>query len=161
MSPVFFGGGHEKGLRPGTMNVPAIVGFAKAAALAQERTWDDAREMSRLRTMLEQSLSTNGMGYVLGSVKDRLPNTTNILFPGFKAETIMTRFPQLAVATGSACTSALPEPSHVLKAMGLNDDEAHSAIRFSLGRNTTENEINKTIEGVLQIIQKHPHLSGT
>ncbi len=149
------GGGHENGLRSGTLNVPGIAGFGFAAKLAMENLWDDSTRISRLRTLLEQILTTNGIGYVNGDIKNRLPNTTNIFFPGFKASTLITKLPGLAVATGSACSSALPEPSHVLKAMGLSDEQSYSSIRFSLGRNTTEDEIHKATEAILQVIAKN------
>jgi len=152
--PLIDGGGHENGMRSGTLNVPGIIGLAKAAELATQRYWEDTTRISVLRTTLEQLLTTNGTGYVNGSVKTRLPNTTNIFFPGLKAETLLTKIPNLAVATGSACTSALPEPSHVLKAMGLRDEEAYGAIRFSLGRQTTESEIMNAVQLILRQLKK-------
>lgn len=150
--PQMDGGGHENGRRSGTLNVPGIVGFAKACELATENYWENSSRLSALRTLLEQILTTNGRGYVNGSVRNRIMNTTNIYFPGIKAEMLLTKIPELAVATGSACSSALPEPSHVLKAMGLNDREAYASIRFSLGRMTTETEINAVAKLILQHI---------
>jgi len=150
LEPLLDGGGHEKGLRSGTLNVPGIVGLAAAAGLSAERYWNDTSEISRLRTLLEQQLTTNGKGYVNGSVKTRLPNTSNIMFPGLKASTLLTKVPELAIATGSACNSALPEASHVLKAMGLSDEEAYASVRFSLGRTTTEEEIEKAVQLIMK-----------
>ena len=147
--PLIDGGGHEKGLRSGTLNVPAIVGFGEAAKLAKERQWDDSTRISKLRTLLEQLLTTNGMGHVNGDIRNRLPNTTNIYFPGIQASRLITALPFLSVATGSACASALPQPSHVLKAMGFTDDQAYSSIRFSLGRMTTESEIAVAADHVI------------
>ena len=148
--PLIDGGGHEMGLRSGTLNVPGIVGMAKASELAMDRYWEDTSRISSLRTLLEQLLTTNGRGYVNGAIKNRLPNTTNIFFPGLKAGNLLTKIPRLAVATGSACSSALPEPSHVLKAMGLSENEAFAAIRFSLGRETSEMEITEAAKLILQ-----------
>ncbi len=149
------GGGHEKGLRSGTLNVPGIVGFGAAAKIAKERYWDDSSRLSHLRSLLEQQLTDNGLGYVNGDIRNRLPNTTNICFPGIQASRIISALPFLSVATGSACSSALPRPSHVLKAMGLTDAEAYSSIRFSLGRPTTELEITQVVEGILKWINSN------
>jgi len=139
------GGGHERGLRSGTLNVPGIVGLGKACELSETRLWDDGDKISRLRTKLEQFLLDLERVYVNGSQRDRLPNTTNLSFSGIRASELIRRVPHFALATGSACTSAIPEPSHVLKAMRM--DEAHilSSVRFSLGRENTEEEIDRAI----------------
>lgn len=139
------GGGHERGLRSGTLNVPGIVGMGAASRLAGERTWDDAMHTSRWRTILEQALTENGRGWINGSVRARLPNTTNLTFPGISAARLIKVLPDIALSMGSACSSALPQPSHVLKAMGLTDEEVFSSVRISLGRNTTEAEIRAAI----------------
>ena len=115
-----------------------------------ERYWNDTSNMSRLRTLLEQQLATNGKGYVNGSMRTRLPNTSNIMFPGLKASSLITKLPGIAVATGSACSSALPEASHVLTAMGLSDEEAYASVRFSLGRTTTDVEIEQAVKLILK-----------
>lgn len=141
LSPLFDGGGHENGLRSGTLNVPGIIGMSKALTIANDRYWDDTTNYSRLRTLLEQMVTYNELGFVNGSLKDRLPNTSNICFQGIKASSLLSALPNLALATGSACSSALPEPSHVLTAMGLTENEAYASVRFSLGRYTTEAEI--------------------
>lgn len=141
ISSLIVGGGHENGLRSGTLNVPAIVGMGKAASLCAEKYWEDMTHLSEMRTLLEQMLTTNGRGYVNGSIKNRIPNTTNLCFPGIRASELISKIPQLAMATGSACSSALPEPSHVLKAMGLTDADCYSSVRLSVGRNTTREEI--------------------
>lgn len=138
------GGGHERGLRSGTLNVPGIVGFAKAAELCQIELMEISGTISILRTRLEQALCDLGAS-INGNIKHRLPNTTNLNFPNRKADELMKALPKIAMATGSACSSALPEPSHVLTAMGLNQKEAYSSIRFSLGRFTTGEEIETTI----------------
>jgi cysteine desulfurase len=146
--PQIDGGGHERGLRSGTLNVTGIVGFGKACEIAQAEMWDDAARISKLRTRLEQLLCDLPGVYINGSTKHRLFNTTNIAFPGIRSESLIGRIPNIAVAMGSACTSAVAEPSHVLKAMGLSDEDTYSSIRFSLGKQTTQEEINDVIEQV-------------
>jgi cysteine desulfurase len=139
------GGGHEKGLRAGTLAVPLIVGLGKAAALAREELWTYGTHTSRLRTILEQELTVDKPAYINGSIRNRLPNTSNICFNGLRAEWLLKGLPELALSMGSACSSALPQPSHVLKAMGLNDKEVYASVRFSLGRETTDAEIMTAI----------------
>jgi cysteine desulfurase len=145
------GGGHEKNLRSGTLNVPGIVGLGEACLLSKENLWNENSRISLLRTQLEQDLTLTGKVSVNGNVKDRLPNTSNLLFHGLKASELIVAASEIAVATGSACSSALPEPSHVLLAMGLKEDEAYSSIRFSLGRYTTEKEIEYVISAFKRI----------
>ncbi|MGZ4048816.1 MAG: cysteine desulfurase family protein [Bacteroidia bacterium] len=144
--PQIDGGGHERGLRSGTLNVTGIVGLGKACELAQTEMWEDAARISRLRTKLEQNLCDLENVFINGSTKHRLFNTTNITFQGIRSESLINKIPNIAVAMGSACTSAVAEPSHVLKAMGLTDEDSYSALRFSLGKYTTEAEINEVIE---------------
>jgi len=139
------GGGHENGLRSGTLNVPGIVGFGKAAEIAKAAMWDDAVIQSRLRTKLEQFLLDLGQVYINGNMRDRLPNTTNLSFAGIRADELIILLKDMAFSAGSACTSATPEPSHVLRAMHLNNELAFAAVRFSLGRGTTEEEIDFAI----------------
>lgn len=146
------GGGHERGLRSGTLNVPGIVGFAKAAELCQIELMEISGTISILRTRLEQALCDMGAS-INGNIKHRLPNTTNLNFPNRKADELMKALPKIAMATGSACSSALPEPSHVLTAMGLNQKEAYSSIRFSLGRFTTGEEIETTIREFQRVLR--------
>ena len=140
------GGGHEKNLRSGTLNVPGIVGLGMACKLSGESYWDESARVSFLRTLLEQKLTDNGNIFINGSVKNRLPNTSNLCFSGLRAEKLLLQIPEIALATGSACSSALPEPSHVLLSMGLSPEDAYSSIRFSLGRFTTKEEINYVIK---------------
>jgi cysteine desulfurase len=146
------GGGHENGLRSGTLNVPGIVGFGEACAIAANDMWDDNSRLSRLRTMLEQALCETEKVFVNGDMRNRLPNTTNLLFSGIAGADLIKQLNGIAVSTGSACTSALAEPSHVLKAMGLSDEESFASIRFSAGRFTTEEEITFAIEKIKNII---------
>ncbi len=146
--PQIDGGGHERGLRSGTLNVPGIVGLGKVCEIAREEMWDDAARISRLRTKLEQHLCDIENVFINGSTKHRLFNTTNITFQGIRSESLINKLPNIAVAMGSACTSAIAEPSHVLKAMGLSDESSYSSVRFSLGKYTTEEEINTAIKAV-------------
>lgn len=139
------GGGHERGLRSGTLNVPGIVGMGAAATLARGYQWDYGMHTSRWRTILEQQLTSEGRGFINGSIRSRLPNTTSITFPGIRAEALIKRIPDIGISMGSACSSALPEPSHVLKAMGLTDEEIYSSIRISLGKETTEEDVRSAI----------------
>ncbi len=139
------GGGHENGLRSGTLNVPGIVGLGEACRLASGRLWDYGIHVSRLRTLLEQQLTRDQRGYINGSIRHRLPNTSNICFQGIRSAAFIKALPDIALSTGSACTSALAGPSHVLKAMGLSDDETAGSIRFSIGKDTTEEQIQQAI----------------
>jgi cysteine desulfurase len=139
------GGGHEQGLRSGTLNVPGIVGIGEACRLAGENLWDYGIHTSRWRTLLEQQLTLHQRGYINGSIKSRLSNTTNLHFPGLKSEQLIKALPEIAFSMGSACTSALPEPSHVLRAMGLKDVEIDGSIRISIGKDTSEAEIRDAI----------------
>jgi cysteine desulfurase len=153
--PQIDGGGHENGLRSGTLNVPGIVGLGASAALAlEEREARSEERITMLRNKLEKELlSISGIS-INGDTQKRLPNTLNILIEGIKSEKLITRVPQLAMATGSACTSALPQPSHVLLAMGLTEEQAYSSLRLSIGRFTTEDEINQTILLLSEAIKK-------
>jgi cysteine desulfurase len=153
LTPLIHGGGHERGLRSGTLNVTGIVGLGKACAIAANEMWDDAQKLSILRTLLEQSLLDLGNVFVNGSQKQRMPNITNLAFAGIKADRLIAQLPHIALAMGSACTSALPEPSHVLKAMG-RESLSHSSVRFSLGKYTTEEEIKTVIADLSTEIKK-------
>lgn len=139
------GGGHERGLRSGTLNVPGIVGLGAACALAKEEMWSDSARVSRLRTRLEQQLCDIGQVYINGSIKNRLFNVSSITFQGIRSEKLISKLPNLAVAMGSACTSAVAEPSHVLKAMGLSDEDSYGTVRFSLGKYTTAEEVEEVV----------------
>lgn len=146
--PMIDGGGHERGLRSGTLNVTGIVGLGKACELAKAEMWEDSARISKLRTRLEQALCEIPDVFVNGSIRHRLYNTSNICFQGIKSENLINKIPHIAVAMGSACTSAIPEPSHVLKAMDLSDEDSYSSIRFSLGKYTSEAEITESIESI-------------
>lgn len=151
--PQIDGGGHERGLRSGTLNVTGIIGLGKACELAKEEMWSDAARISKLRKKLEQGLLELPEICVNGSTKDRIFSTTNICFQGKRSETIISKIPTIAVAMGSACTSAVASPSHVLLAMGLKEDDAYASIRFSLGKYTTDEEVLEVIWQFQKIMQ--------
>jgi cysteine desulfurase len=140
------GGGHERGMRSGTLNVPGIVGLGKACELCRLEMESEAIRLSALRDRLESTLSQMEESYVNGNTQHRLPHVANISFKYVEGEGLMMAMSDLAVSSGSACTSASLEPSYVLKSLGLSDDLAHSSIRYGLGRFTTEEEIDQAIE---------------
>lgn len=152
LAPQIDGGGHERGLRSGTLNVPGIVGLGAACVLAQQEMWDNSARISRLRTRLEQQLCDIGNVYINGSIKSRLFNVSSITFQGIRSEKLINKVPNLAVAMGSACTSAVAEPSHVLKAMGLSDEDSYGTIRFSLGKHTTAEEVEEVVELIHKVV---------
>ena len=148
------GGGHERGFRSGTLNVPGIIGMGKAISLAKTRLEADFRKISALRDKLEAGLLEIEETHINGLGPLRLPNTSNISFHYTDGEALVKTLKDLAVSTGSACTSAKMEPSHVLKAMGIPDNFAYSSIRFSLGRSTTESQIDHAIAHVREGIDR-------
>ena len=155
LTPQLDGGGHEKGIRSGTLNVPGIVGFGKAAELASETWATEGARLSRLRDKLENALLQLADVSVNGNRNSRLPHVTNLSFANAESEGLMIGFNKnVAVSSGSACTSASLEPSYVLKAMGVNDSAALASLRFSLGRFTTEEEVNYAIEQVSAGVRK-------
>lgn len=154
------GGGHERGMRSGTLNVPGIVGFGKACELCMNEMEAEAARLSALRDKLETALMNLEEAYVNGSREHRLPHVSNISFKYVEGEGLMMGFNKtIAVSSGSACTSASLEPSYVLKGLGLGDDLAHSSLRFGLGRFTTEEQINYTIEQVSATVLKLREMS--
>jgi cysteine desulfurase len=154
------GGGHERGMRSGTLNVPGIVGFGKACELAREEMQQDAERLSKLRDTLETELLQIEETYVNGSRQHRLPHVSNVSFKYVEGEGLMMGFNKnIALSSGSACTSASLEPSYVLKALGLGDDLAHSSLRFGLGRFTTEEQIDYTIKAVTDTVLKLREMS--
>lgn len=149
------GGGHERGMRSGTLNVPGIVGFGKAAELARLEMDDDAKRLGKLRDKLESGLLQIKDTYVNGSRAHRLPHVTNISFKNVESEGLLIGFNKnLALSSGSACTSATLEPSYVLKALGLTDELARSCLRFGLGRFNTEEQVDYAIEQVQNTVSK-------
>ncbi|MCE2654847.1 MAG: IscS subfamily cysteine desulfurase [Sediminibacterium sp.] len=154
------GGGHERGMRSGTLNVPGIVGFGKACEVARLDMAADTERISKLRDKLENALTQIEESYVNGNPAHRLPHVSNISFKYVEGEGLMMGFNKdIALSSGSACTSASLEPSYVLKALGLGDDLAHSSLRFGLGRNTTEEQIDFTIKAVTETVLKLREMS--
>ncbi len=154
------GGGHERGMRSGTLNVTGIVGFGKAAELARKEMASDAARLSVLRDRLETELSKMEEVTVNGARESRMPQITNMSFKHVEGEGLMMTFNQnIALSSGSACTSASLEPSYVLVAMGLGDDLAHSSLRFSLGRFTTDEDIDYTIKAIREGVNHMRDLS--
>ncbi|MEJ7558916.1 MAG: IscS subfamily cysteine desulfurase [Pedobacter sp.] len=153
------GGGHERGMRSGTLNVPGIVGLGKACELCRLEMDSEATRLSALRDKLESSLTVMEESYVNGNVQHRLPHVANISFKYVEGEGLMMAMKDLAVSSGSACTSASLEPSYVLKSLGLSDDLAHSSIRFGLGRFTTEAEVDYAIENTKKAVNHLRDLS--
>lgn len=153
------GGGHERGMRSGTLNVPGIVGLGKACELAKQEMAADAVRLGAMRDRLEKELLTLEESYVNGSVKHRLPHVANISFKYVEGEGLMMGVKDLAVSSGSACTSASLEPSYVLKALGLSDDLAHSSLRFGLSRFTTDEQIDYAINHVKEAVTKLREMS--
>lgn len=154
------GGGHERGMRSGTLNVPGIVGFGKAAEIARLDMAGDTERISKLRDKLENALKVIDETYVNGNPAHRLPHVSNISFKYVEGEGLMMGFNKdIALSSGSACTSASLEPSYVLKALGLGDDLAHSSLRFGLGRYTTEEQIDYTIKAVTDTVLKLREMS--
>ena len=149
------GGGHERGFRSGTLNVPGIVGFGKACALAAAEREAEAARVLALRERLRRGLEAGlDLLTVNGSLEHRLPGNLNVSFAYVEGEAMMMAIKDVAVSSGSACTSASLEPSYVLRAMGVGDDLAHSSIRFGLGRFTTEEEVDYTVRLVIQKVKK-------
>ena len=154
------GGGHERGMRSGTLNVPGIVGFGKACELCMLDMEADTKRISKLRDKLETALLLLEEAYVNGSREHRLPHVANISFKHVEGEGLLMGFNKnIALSSGSACTSASLEPSYVLKALGLGDDLAHSSLRFGLGRFTTEEQIDYTIKAISETVIKLREMS--
>jgi cysteine desulfurase len=154
------GGGHERGMRSGTLNVPGIVGFGKAAELCRLEMAADTERLSKLRDRLNEKLHKNlDEIYINGSVEHRLPHNLNISFAYVEGESLLMGINDVAVSSGSACTSASLEPSYVLKALGAGDDLAHSSIRFGLGRWTTEEEVDYVVEKLTSVVRRLREMS--
>ena len=154
------GGGHERGMRSGTLNVPGIVGFGKACELCRLEMEADSKRISILRDKLETELMKLEEAYINGSTEHRLPHVTNISFKHVEGEGLLMGFNKnIALSSGSACTSASLEPSYVLKALGLGDDLAHSSLRFGLGRFTSEDQIDYTIKAISETVLKLREMS--
>ena len=149
------GGKHERGMRSGTLNVAGIVGMGQAAEVCQNSIFNEATRLSVLRDKLEQGILKNVPNtQINGNLEHRLPNTSNISFGKIDGENLLMNLNEIAVSNGSACNSASTEPSYVLKAMGLTDDLAYASVRFSLGKNTQESDIETAISHVVKVVEK-------
>jgi cysteine desulfurase len=154
------GGGHERGMRSGTLNVPGIVGFGKACEVCMQDMEADSKRISKMRDKLETALMLLEEAYINGSTEHRLPHVTNISFKHVEGEGLLMGFNKnIALSSGSACTSASLEPSYVLKALGLGDDLAHSSLRFGLGRFTTDEQIDYTVKAISDTVIKLREMS--
>src|SRR5882672_7479085 len=154
------GGGHERGMRSGTLNVTGIVGLGKAAQLCQQDMEKDTERLSRLRDRLNAQLHESlDEIYINGSMEHRLPHNLNISFAYVEGESLLMGINDVAVSSGSACTSASLEPSYVLKALGAGDDLAHSSIRFGLGRWTTDEEVDYVVDKLTKVVQRLREMS--
>jgi cysteine desulfurase len=160
IEPISFGGGQEKNIRPGTLNVSGIVGLGAAAEIAENEWWTNSIKISKLRTFLEQSFEFEFGVKINGSIKNRLCNTTNICFNGLKADELISKLPLIAMSIGSACTSALAQPSHVLKAMGKSEKEILSSIRFSVGKSNTQEEIEEVVKSFKKVMKNINKISN-
>jgi cysteine desulfurase len=160
LSAMLDGGGHERGMRSGTLNVPGIVGLGKACEIAQQEMAEEAKRLSglrdRLKTKLEAKLDET---FINGSLEYRLPHNLNMSFAYVEGESLLMGINDIAVSSGSACTSATLEPSYVLKALGVGEDLAHTSIRFGLGRFTTEEEVDYVVDKMVQVVTKLRELS--
>jgi cysteine desulfurase len=157
MEPLLFGGSHERDRRPGTENVPGIVGLGRAAELAREKLAEDSTRVSRLRDKFEKGVMAAVQGArVNGAEAARVPNTSNIMFPDISSESLLIALDMkgLACSSGSACSSGAVKPSHVLTAIGLAGDEARSSLRFSLGRHTTEADVDLVLAMIPQEVAR-------
>lgn len=154
------GGGHERGMRSGTLNVPGIVGLGAACEIANREMQEESKRMCFLRDKLKDKLVTElDEVFINGSIEHRLPHNLNISFAYVEGESLLMGINDIAVSSGSACTSATLEPSYVLKALGAGDDLAHSSIRFGIGRFNTEEEIDYAGNRVVEVVRKMRELS--
>jgi cysteine desulfurase len=161
LDPLLHGGGHERGLRSGTLNVPGVVGMAAAARLAADCLMRETTRQSELVEQLVAQVSARLPGtYLIGSTVERLPNTACIRFQDADAEAVMVNAPTLAISAGSACTSLVPGPSHVLQAMGLDMVAASECLRFSVGRLTDAQQIKEAVELVVAAVERVRELTS-
>ncbi|MFM7128427.1 MAG: cysteine desulfurase family protein, partial [bacterium] len=147
------GGGHQRGLRSGTLPVPLVVGMATALAISVEQQAEESSRLANLRNTLENNILDSLEGVSVNGLREnRLPNTSSLTFEGVAGEALMLAMKDLAVSSGSACSAADPEPSHVLRAIGLTDDAARSTLRFSLGRFNTADDVEFAAERVIETV---------
>jgi len=160
LSAIIDGGGHERGMRSGTLNVTGIIGLGKACELAQQEMPEESKRLRALRDRLRAGLEAKlDEVYINGSAEHRLPNNLNMSFAYVEGESLLMGINDVAVSSGSACTSATLEPSYVLKALGVGEDLAHTSIRFGLGRFNTEEEVDYVTDKMVQVVTKLRELS--
>jgi cysteine desulfurase len=160
ITPQIDGGGHERGMRSGTLNVPGIVGMGEAFAICQREMPEEGERLRRLRDKLRSKLESElDEVFINGSMEHRLPNNLNMSFAYVEGESLLMGINDVAVSSGSACTSATLEPSYVLKALGVGDDLAHTSIRFGIGRFNTEEEIDYVANRMIEVVRKLRELS--
>jgi cysteine desulfurase len=160
LSAIIDGGGHERGMRSGTLNVPGIVGLGKACELCQQEMATESARMLGLREQLRKGLESKlDEVFINGSMEHRLPNNLNMSFAYVEGESLLMGINDIAVSSGSACTSATLEPSYVLKALGVGEDLAHTSIRFGLGRFNTPEEVDYVVDKMVQVVTKLRELS--
>jgi len=161
LTPLIDGGGHERGLRSGTLNVPGIVGLGKACDICQQEMGEESERLRRLRDKLKEAITSRlDDTFLNGSMLHRLPNNLNLSFAGVEGDALLMGISDVAVSSGSACTSATLEPSHVLRALGISEDLAHSSIRFGLGRFNTEEEVDYVADRVVETVKRLRELSS-
>ena len=160
LEPILHGGGHERGLRPGTLNVPGIVGLGAALEIARAEMPEESRRLKALRDRLQEGILRRVEDVqVNGHPSERLPHNLNVSFAYVEGEALLMALGDVAVSSGSACTSEKKEPSHVLRAMGIGDDLAQTSIRFGLGRFNTEREVDEVIERVVEAVTRLREIS--
>jgi cysteine desulfurase len=160
LTPIIDGGGHERGMRSGTLNVPGIAGFGKAAQIAREELDKEIAEMFRMRERLRATLERElDEVYINGDLEKRLPGNLNMSFAYVEGESLLMGIHDIAVSSGSACTSASLEPSYVLKALGVGEDLAHTSIRFGIGRFNTDEEVDYVANRVIETVRRLRDLS--
>jgi cysteine desulfurase len=154
------GGGHERGMRSGTLPVPLIVGFGKACELCEQEMPTESVRLAKMRDHLQAGIMNSlEEVYLNGHPTQRLPHNLNISFAYVEGESLLMGVKEIALSSGSACTSATLEPSYVLRALGVGSDLAHSSIRFGLGRFNTDEEIDYTIKRIIEIVTKLREMS--
>jgi len=162
LEPIIYGGGHERGLRSGTLNVPAIVGFGEALALAQQEMGEEDEKFRAWTRHIYQRLVHEVGGIELnGHATERLPHNLNVSMAGVESRALIVKLKDVALATGSACTSAKVEPSHVIQALGFGDDRAHSAMRISVGRFNTDEQIDQATDQIVTAVRELRRLSSS
>jgi len=154
ISPIIFGGGQENGYRPGTLPVPLIIGFGAACEKANSIMLNESKKIKKMRDTLLQKIKSKIPNLIInGTMENRLDGNLNLSFPSLKGQSIVTSIPLVALSSGSACSSSIPKPSHVLQAIGLNNNLCNSSIRIGIGRFNTNKEINLAADSIIKAIK--------